>query len=122
MRHAGSWYSFRMRILPAVLVFACALAISLGISLGAAGSASASTGVQYGIQDGIAVITMDSPPVNAFTDALHDDFRSALATLAGRAVRVAIVTGTGKYFQAGGDMNRFVGDGDDHPRRLRRGA
>jgi hypothetical protein len=36
-----------MRILPALLVLACALAISLG----AAGSAGASTGVQYGIQD-----------------------------------------------------------------------
>jgi hypothetical protein len=47
MQGAGSWYSFRMRILPAVLVFACALAVSLG----AAGSAGASTGVQYGIQD-----------------------------------------------------------------------
>ena len=64
--------------------------------------------VDFTLQDGIAVITMDSPPVNAFTDALHDDFRSTLATLAGRAVRVAIITGTGKYFQAGGDMNRFL--------------
>ncbi len=64
--------------------------------------------VDFTLQDGIAVITMDSPPVNAFTDALHDDFRSTLATLAGQAVRVAIITGTGKYFQAGGDMNRFL--------------
>lgn len=64
--------------------------------------------VDFTLQDGIAVITMDSPPVNAFTDALHDDFRSTLATLSGQAVRVAIITGTGRYFQAGGDMNRFL--------------
>jgi enoyl-CoA hydratase/carnithine racemase len=64
--------------------------------------------VDFTLQDGIAVITMDSPPVNAFTDALHDDFRSTLAALAGQAVRVAIITGTGRYFQAGGDMNRFL--------------
>ena len=64
--------------------------------------------VDFTLQDGIAVITMDSPPVNAFTDALHDDFRSTLATLAGQSVRVAIITGTGSYFQAGGDMNRFL--------------
>jgi enoyl-CoA hydratase/carnithine racemase len=64
--------------------------------------------VDFTLQDGIAVITMDSPPVNAFTDALHDDFRATLATLARQAVRVAIITGTGKYFQAGGDMNRFL--------------
>lgn len=35
--------------------------------------------VDFTLQDGIAVITMDSPPVNAFTDALHDDFRTTLA-------------------------------------------
>ena len=64
--------------------------------------------VDFTLQDGIAVITMDSPPVNAFTDALHDDFRTTLATLAGKAVRAAIITGTGRYFQAGGDMNRFL--------------
>lgn len=64
--------------------------------------------VDFTLQDGIAVISMDSPPVNAFTDALHDDFRSTLATLAGQKVRVAIITGTGKHFQAGGDMNRFL--------------
>lgn len=64
--------------------------------------------VDFTLADGIAVITMDSPPVNAFSDGLHDDFRAALHELAGRAVRAAIITGTGKYFQAGGDMHRFL--------------
>ena len=60
------------------------------------------------LDDGIAVVTMDSPPANAFTDALHDEFLAALDHLAGRTVRAAIVTGTGRFFQAGGDMNRFL--------------
>lgn len=64
--------------------------------------------VHYTLDGGIAVITMDSPPVNAFTDALHDDFLAVLHSLARRDVRAAIITGTGKYFQAGGDMNRFL--------------
>jgi enoyl-CoA hydratase/carnithine racemase len=64
--------------------------------------------VDYALRDGVAVITMNSPPVNAFTDALHDDFRATLAALTQATVRVAIITGTGKYFQAGGDMNRFL--------------
>ena len=64
--------------------------------------------VYYTVENEIALITMDSPPVNAFTDALHHDFLKVLAELADRQVRVVIITGTGKYFQAGGDMNRFL--------------
>src|SRR5512140_2594847 len=64
--------------------------------------------VNFTLDGGVAVITMDSPPVNAFTDALHDDFLEVLRTLAGHTVRAAIVTGKGRYFQAGGDMNRFL--------------
>jgi enoyl-CoA hydratase/carnithine racemase len=64
--------------------------------------------VDFTFDSGIAVITMDSPPVNAFSDALHDDFRSALAALEKLPVRAAIITGTGRHFQAGGDMNRFL--------------
>lgn len=64
--------------------------------------------VHFTLDDGIAVITLDSPPANAFTDELHDDFIAALDELALHPVRAAIVTGTGRFFQAGGDMNRFL--------------
>jgi enoyl-CoA hydratase/carnithine racemase len=64
--------------------------------------------VDFVVERGIALITMDSPPVNAFTDALHRDFVGVLDDLRGRPVRAAIITGTGAYFQAGGDMNRFL--------------
>ena len=64
--------------------------------------------VDFTLEDGIAVVTMDSPPVNAFTDGLHRDFVHVLDALGERQVRAAVVTGTGRYFQAGGDMNRFL--------------
>ncbi len=64
--------------------------------------------VDYTLENEIALITMDSPPVNAFTDPLHRDFLRVLEELRTRPVRAAIVTGSGRYFQAGGDMNRFL--------------
>ena len=64
--------------------------------------------VDLRIDDEIALITMDSPPANAFTDALHQDFVRVLQELRSRRVRAAIITGTGRFFQAGGDMSRFL--------------
>jgi enoyl-CoA hydratase/carnithine racemase len=64
--------------------------------------------VDFALDDGIAVVTMDSPPANAFTDDFHRDFVRVLDELGGRQVRVAVITGAGAFFQAGGDMNRFL--------------
>lgn len=64
--------------------------------------------VDFAVESGIATVTMDSPPVNAFTDALHRDFVRVLDELEDRRVRAAVITGAGAYFQAGGDMNRFL--------------
>ena len=64
--------------------------------------------VDFALDDGIAVVTMDSPPANAFTDDFHRDFVRVLDELGGRQVRAAVITGTGAFFQAGGDMNRFL--------------
>jgi enoyl-CoA hydratase/carnithine racemase len=64
--------------------------------------------VHYTLNDEIAVITMNSPPVNAFTDPLIRDFQQALDELGNQNVRAMIITGTGWFFQAGGDMNRFL--------------
>jgi enoyl-CoA hydratase/carnithine racemase len=64
--------------------------------------------VSFTLENEIACITMDSPPANAFSDPLHRDFLQVLDELADRPVRAAIITGTGRYFQAGGDMKRFL--------------
>jgi enoyl-CoA hydratase/carnithine racemase len=64
--------------------------------------------VRYSFDNGIAVITMDSPPANAFSDALHDDFLKVLGELEHLEVRAAIITGSGRFFQAGGEMQRFL--------------
>lgn len=63
--------------------------------------------VDYAIENEIAVITIDSPPVNAFSESLRLDFLSVLDDLRERCVRAVIITGSGQYFQSGGDMNDF---------------
>ena len=64
--------------------------------------------VYYTLKEEIALITMDSPPANAFSDPLHRDFLGVLDELKGLPVRAAIITGSGRFFQAGGDMKRFL--------------
>jgi enoyl-CoA hydratase len=56
----------------------------------------------------LAIITIDNPPVNA----LHPDVADAIAGQAAlvgddRELRALIITGTGKHFVAGGDIDLF---------------
>ncbi len=63
-------------------------------------------------EDGIARITLNRPDrLNSFTRAMHAELRDALASLGD--ARVVILTGAGRGFCAGQDLNdRAVGPGE----------
>ena len=55
--------------------------------------------------NGVLLITLDRPPVNATDARMHWELTEVWRTLdADPAVRVALVTGAGKAFSAGGDI------------------
>jgi 2-(1,2-epoxy-1,2-dihydrophenyl)acetyl-CoA isomerase len=63
--------------------------------------------IQFTIQNGIAVLTLNRPDrLNSFTQAMHREVRDALDTLhADKSVRVLVLTGAGRGFCAGQDLN-----------------
>jgi 2-(1,2-epoxy-1,2-dihydrophenyl)acetyl-CoA isomerase len=63
--------------------------------------------IQFTIQNGIAVLTLNRPErLNSFTQAMHREVRDALDTLqADKSVRVLVLTGAGRGFCAGQDLN-----------------
>lgn len=60
------------------------------------------------VNEEIALVTMNNPPVNALTQQLTDDLNQTLDELKEMKLRVVILTGTGKFFQAGADINNFL--------------
>ena len=74
----------------------------------------------------IALLTMDSPPVNALTRVLNDELTVALDRISELdEIRVVVLTGAGKVFCAGADMKgraeviKGPGDLPAHSRRTR---
>jgi 2-(1,2-epoxy-1,2-dihydrophenyl)acetyl-CoA isomerase len=63
--------------------------------------------IQFQIENGIAVLTLNRPDrLNSFTQAMHREVRDALDTLqADKTVRVLVLTGAGRGFCAGQDLN-----------------
>lgn len=63
--------------------------------------------VQYGVEERVATIVLDRPELlNAMTDELMLDLQSALSRIdRDRSVGVAVITGSGRAFCAGADLN-----------------
>lgn len=54
----------------------------------------------------VARITLNRPErMNAFTQLMHEELRSAIATVASNGSRVLVITGAGRGFCAGQDLN-----------------
>ena len=84
------------------------------------------TQLRVEIADHVAVLTLDSPPVNALTRTLNDELTLALDRISEfDEVRVVVLTGAGKVFCAGADLkgraDNIKGPGDlpAHARRTR---
>jgi len=70
------------------------------------------TTFQYEEDAGIATITLDRPDrLNALTFEVYAELRDLFAALAGREpVKVVIVTGAGRGFCSGGDVEAIIGE------------
>ena len=66
--------------------------------------------VSYDVQDGVAVITIDSPPVNALSSHVRDGLYKGMET-AGTddSVEAVVITCAGRTFIAGADISEFGG-------------
>lgn len=69
------------------------------------------TDILYRVEDGVAVVTLNRPDrLNAWRGEMDRDVRAAMRLAADDAsVRVIILTGAGKGFCAGADMNALQG-------------
>jgi len=65
----------------------------------------------FGVEDGVATVTLERPAaLNALTFDVYADLRDLLAELPHRDdVRVLVVTGAGRAFCSGGDVNEIIG-------------
>ncbi|MCF4167095.1 3-hydroxyacyl-CoA dehydrogenase NAD-binding domain-containing protein [Zavarzinia compransoris] len=67
-----------------------------------------SEAVKWERKGAVAVITIDSPPVNALGQAVRAGLKACLeAALADDAVETLVLTGAGKTFSAGADIREF---------------
>jgi enoyl-CoA hydratase/carnithine racemase len=67
---------------------------------------------RFTVEDGVATITFDRPQkLNALTFQVYADLRDLLTDLPLREdVRVLVITGTGRGFSSGGDVNEIIGE------------
>ena len=67
---------------------------------------------RYLEDDGIATITLDRPDrLNALTFEVYAELRDLFVALAGReSVKAVIITGEGRGFCSGGDVDAIIGE------------
>jgi len=67
--------------------------------------------ILYAVEDGVATITLNRPDrLNAWTPRMHHEVRAAMRAAADdHAVRVIVLTGAGRGFCAGADMEALQG-------------
>mgnify|MGYP001006408168 CR=1 FL=1 len=64
--------------------------------------------VTYEKRDGVAVIVIDSPPVNALSAPVKRDLGAQIdRALADPAVHAVVLMGGGRHFSAGADIKEF---------------
>lgn len=69
---------------------------------------------------GVLTITLNRPEVlNAFNPAMQEGFRTALKEARGAEVRAVVLTGAGRGFCVGQDLNEFSDEAGDIGERLR---
>ncbi len=63
--------------------------------------------IKFEVDDGIAIVTLNNPDkLNAMTDAAKIELESAILKIRDdAAIKVMVITGTGRAFCAGGDIN-----------------
>jgi 2-(1,2-epoxy-1,2-dihydrophenyl)acetyl-CoA isomerase len=73
--------------------------------------------IQYSVTDGVATLCLHRPDsLNSFTTQMHAELRSALKEIRGdKAVRCVLLTGSGKGFCAGQDLNDRTVTADQGP-------
>jgi 3-hydroxyacyl-CoA dehydrogenase len=80
----------------------------LDIRLGRATMGNVNAVTDLAVADGIAVITLDSPPVNALSAGVRDGIAKALAAaLADDAAKGIVLACAGRTFIAGADISEF---------------
>lgn len=60
-------------------------------------------------EDGLAVLTLDSPPLNLFDQRMIDDFRAAVTDVAAAPPRALLIRAEGRAVSAGVDVHVFDG-------------
>jgi 2-(1,2-epoxy-1,2-dihydrophenyl)acetyl-CoA isomerase len=73
--------------------------------------------ILFEVKEGIARLTLNRPErLNSFNTQMHEELRAALASIPGSSARVLVISGAGRGFCAGQDLNdRAVAPGGAPP-------